>query len=169
MSEVGSTTEPTNFRPNPEFFEKDPVAKEIRNIVQRVVDAYYDFAPKGRDVGIITNEDKRDILSRLNLAYHDLEEFDVRENIHVGEDQDFFKDARNYAEYVGGQVLKLRHRPLTSDMEYDREVENMNLEDGIADPDTVWPDVVSNMTQQAGTIWTAESMLALPENKINKK
>ena len=167
MNEVGDNTELKNFRPKPEFFESDPVASEIRNIVQRVVDAYYDFAPRGKDVGIVTDENKRDILNRLNLAYHDLEEFDVRENIHVGEDEDFFKDPRNMAEYVGGQILKLRHRPLTTDMEYDREVEYMNLENGIADPDTVWPDVVNNMKQQAGTIWTAESMLALPEQDVN--
>lgn len=65
------------------------------------------------------------------------------------------------ATYVGGQLLKLRHIPLTTDMERNRQIDALNLEDGVADPGQKWHPDIQNMRKQAGFIDVAIKMLGL--------
>jgi hypothetical protein len=99
------------FKVSPEFFETDPVAWEIRNIIIRAVRSYDKYVPKGQDIGLVLDDDKRTVQAELHRVFLDLEEFDVEESMHVGKDLKFFKNPKNLAEFVGGSNFKITSQP----------------------------------------------------------
>jgi hypothetical protein len=153
------------FKVSKEFFESDPIAKEIRNIVARIVRSYAKYVPKGQDIGLILDEDRRMVEAGLKQAFYDLEEFDVKEDMHQGKDLKFFANPRNLAEYVGGQILGLRHSKAITDLEFNRELEEASKEEKatLEDDHKVIPDPIRRLSNQAGAIWTAQEMLAIPD------
>lgn len=153
------------FRVTPDFFKSDMDANEIRNIVSRIVSDYHNHISKGQDVGIITDLENRTYENNLRLAFHDLEEFGVEKNMHLGKGIDFFSKPKNLAEYVGGQILKLREDSTVTELDINNEkpsIEATNIE-----PGEPIPDLVRGLANQAGLIYAAREMLAIPDPDIS--
>ncbi len=161
MSESQNRKDSKKFQPTEEWFETDPVAFEIRNICGRIINSYRDYMRSGDDsVGLVPLDAQKKTINELGQAFRDLEEFDVTPRKLSGKEPEFYyKNPRNMADYVAGQLLNLRDVPLISDMERNRDADSLDLEDNIADKDQVWPVSVQNMRLQVGSIDTAASFL----------
>ena len=143
------------------WINSDDNAKEIRNIVKRVIVEYSRFIKQGSDVGITTTEDRRLYLNKVRLALHDLEEFGVTRDMHVRTKpeepeepeeleeyytqlkmvaEEFYTQPNMVAEWIGGDFLKFLDFYGLSDIELDKEILDLDEKNKLElddDTDTV--------------------------------